>query len=108
MNFAALGATAMGKIGLGTTADIGFKPLPISIGIVNLMAKAADGQKPAQRLYLFQGGLQFGDQPVPIRQRHLEVVYGLFLPADVASDGRSADDFAESILYCSPYPPQVK
>ena len=92
MFLVAFGAEAVGEVGIGAAADIGFQALPFPLGVADFVAKGTHGQKPMQRLDMIQGGLQFGDEFFPLGQRDFEGMFLDFQFRDVAADADEADD----------------
>ena len=69
----------MTEIRLGMIADIDLKGVPLAHLIADLLARSADGQKPAEILHFRQSVLELSNQPLPFTLRKFAV-------ADVADN----------------------
>ena len=61
-----LRAYAVAELGFGAGAQVGFDLVPVAPVVPDLFAGSADRQKAPQRLDLFQGLAQFGNQLLPL------------------------------------------
>ena len=72
--------------------NISFNLLPVTFVITDTFAGRADGQHASKRVDVFARGGKAFDQLFAFP-------FHLFLLADVAGDGRSADDFSAGVFY---------
>lgn len=90
-------AKAVGEVGFGATADVGFQPLPLPCGVADLVAKGADGQQTLQGFYVVQSLLQIGYQMFLFGQRGLQGLLLLFKFGDVTTNPHEPDSFSGAV-----------
>ena len=87
----ARGTNAMRENDAGMFCNIGLHLLPVTFVVADTFAGGADGQQSGESLDLFRGGAELFSQL-------LAFILGLFLLADVAGNGRGADNFPRRIF----------
>src|SRR5262249_51525145 len=76
----AIGANAMGKVGVGMLLNIGLHLLPVAVVVADLFAAGTNREQPAQRFDGCQGIGQFLDQ-------FQAFLFLTFAPGDIPTDG---------------------